>query len=104
MARVETPTMALVSERLQHKVGKDLKTYLTEARNEQVDQGDGTMARATWDDVAFNIRTVTGMRVVRESVRNWAQRYGIKEPEHDYGVDPATGEPRSDAEGEGSAE
>lgn len=83
MARTETPTMTLVSTLLQAKVNKDLETFLREAR-ERTARGED---RDTWDDVAFNLRTITGVRVVRESTRNWAQRYGIKEPEHDYGVD-----------------
>jgi hypothetical protein len=85
--RIETPTMQMISERLKNTDGRDLRTYLEQRRAEMVDQGDGTQVRATWDDLAFWIRTVTGKRVVRESVRNWADRYGIKDPEHDYGVD-----------------
>lgn len=86
--RIETPTMQMISERLKNTDGRDLRTYLEEKRHEMVDLGDGTKVRATWDDLAFWIRTVTGKRVVRESVRNWADRYGIQEPPHDYGVDP----------------
>lgn len=88
MAKIETANMTLVSVLLQEKVGKDLRTYLTERRGEPITLRDGSMIRATWDDLAFWIRQETGERVVRESVRNWARRYDIPEPEHDYGVDP----------------
>jgi len=88
MAPTESRTMQVVSLKLQAAVGKNLKEFLTEKRGATVDLGDGTKVRATWDDVAFWIREATGERVVRESARNWAQRYGIPEPEHDYGVDP----------------
>ena len=80
---VETPTMTLVSERLQRsKVRKDLETYLREART-QIERdpqaGAEGAQRLTWDDVAFEIRKHTDVRVVRESVRSWALRYGIKD-------------------------
>lgn len=32
----------------------------------------------TWDDIAFRIRALTGERVVRETVINYAMRLGIK--------------------------
>jgi hypothetical protein len=131
MKRIETPTMQMISDRLdrehftvdpdalrtlypevfadtrvvQHEPGMPLRTYLEQRRHEMVDLGDGTQVRATWDDLAFWIRTVTGKRVVRESVRNWASRYGIQEPEHDYGVNaddmPSGGETRDDNDPDG---
>jgi hypothetical protein len=88
MAKVETAQMQLVSVLLEQKTGKDLRTYLTERRGEMIELRDGTKVRATYDDLAFWVRQETGERVVRESVRNWVHRYGIPEPEHDYGVDP----------------
>jgi hypothetical protein len=77
--RIETDRMTLVSERLKDKEGLDLRAFI---ERERTAGGDG----ATWDDIAFNIRTITGMRITRESARGWGTRYGIPEPEHDYGV------------------
>ncbi len=63
--------------------GTDLKTFLSDARAKATANDQDS-----WDDVAFTLRVRTGFRAVRESVRTWANRYGIKELEHDYGVDP----------------
>lgn len=75
--------MKLVSERLQRsKLHKDLKTYLADARTkvEKAPQaGAKGTPRLTWDDVAFELRSITGERVVRESARTWALRYAVAE-------------------------
>ena len=73
MAGTETPTMQLVSDRLQRsKARTNLEAFLKAARAKTEDHKP-----ETWDDIAFEIRSHTGTRVVRESVRSWAIRYGI---------------------------
>lgn len=71
----ETPTMLLVSDRLRAAGLGTLEHYLASARKRQKDG----IPESTWDDIAFEIRTVTGVRVVRESARMWADRYGLLE-------------------------
>ncbi len=95
--RVESMTMQVFSALIQAKDGRDLKTYLVERSKEQVDLGDGSTTPATWDDLAFWIRELTGRRVVRESVRTWAIRYGIV-------PDPKAKTDEGDAAQDGQAE
>lgn len=71
--RRDTPTMRLVAELLRQEGHESLREYLEWARTQTNE--DGT--KWTWDDIAFDVRTKTGQRVVRESIRQWADRYGL---------------------------
>lgn len=85
MKQRETATMQLISDRLQAKGGPDLYNFIL-AMRDPTRQG-GPMG---WNDLTFEIYRLTTVRVVRESLRMWARdRYGIPEPEHDYGVPAA---------------
>lgn len=86
---IETPTMRVVSALLEKsRARQDLRTYLTGGVREMVERRKSdTHPRVTWDDLVFEIRLLTGgrdrytgERVVRESVRSWALRYGITDP------------------------
>ena len=37
-------------------------------------------AETTWDDIAFEVRTLTGQRVARESIINYAREFGLVPP------------------------
>jgi hypothetical protein len=81
MAPRETPTQMLVNRILLEKTGKDLKTFLAERRTST------DPAEWGWEDIAFDLRTITGVRpLVRDTVHSWARRYEIPERVHDYGV------------------
>lgn len=77
----ETPAMKLA-----RRVLADRNINLREmiAKGREVDP-ETHEPRKTWDDLAFEIRTemtAAGeeMRLVRETVINWATRYGVVEP------------------------
>lgn len=94
--RMETARMQLVSALLKSATGETLREYLARAVTGEVELSDGTKVQATWDDLAFDIRTATGERVVRETVSNWATRYGIEMPKRESGAE-ATDEQESAA-------
>lgn len=76
MARQEsTPLMQLADVLLREKGKGGLKQYLETARAK--DKETGRPAK-TWDDIAFEIRSETGIKAVRESVRQWAFRLGVE--------------------------
>lgn len=100
--RRDTPTMRLTGEMLRHLTpvraisvpvlvptgGYDsLREYLEWARD-QLNE-DGT--KWTWDDIAFDLRVKTGQRIVRESVRQWADRYGLLPAKAEDEETPAEG-------------
>ena len=72
---VETAKMQLVSLKLEAAGKGTLRDYLAKAREVQED----SLPRATWDDIAFDLWTQTEVKVVRESVRMWAEKYGLLE-------------------------
>jgi hypothetical protein len=86
--RRETPTMRLANEMIRHLDPVEsinvpvtfpqgghgsLHDYLAWAREQKNPDG----STWTWDDVMFDLRVKTGQRVVRESVRQWADRYDL---------------------------
>jgi hypothetical protein len=74
MAKTDaTAGMKLVDVLLREKGKGSLLHFLTVARK----RVDGRPVK-TWDDVAFEIRTLTGEKAVRESVRQWAIRLGVE--------------------------
>jgi hypothetical protein len=75
-ARRDTPTMRLTAEKLHAEGFDSLRGYLAWAR-EQINEDDGS--KWSWDDIAFDVRkrTDNSIRATRESVRQWADRYGL---------------------------
>lgn len=74
-----TANMELADLRLHEKTGKTLVQFLKAAR--KVDPKTGKPQ--TWDDIAFEIRSLIGMRIVRETAINWATRLGVA-PEREH--------------------
>lgn len=74
MPKTMTPNMELTDLLLREKTGKSLAQTIRHARRVNAATGKPT---ETWDDIAFEIRTVTGRSAVRESVINWATRLGV---------------------------
>lgn len=83
----ETDSMRLARVVLAQR-GIELRQYIADARANDPATGS---PRKGYEDLAYELRRQMDeagepMKLVRETLRNWAARYGIKEAEHDYGV------------------
>lgn len=68
-----TPKMKLLDKTLQYEHNTSLRAFLTKSRRANATP-DGPL---TWDDIAREIWTLTGEKVVRESMISYARRLGL---------------------------
>lgn len=69
-----TPTMRAVNELLRERTGMNLGQFIVHIRD---GESPARAGEDTWDDVAYWIRFNTSIRCVRETVKNWAAKFGL---------------------------
>jgi hypothetical protein len=75
----ETPTMRLIDGVLTREHGTTLRDFIANARATTPAKGKTPAKTALpYDDIAHALWNMTGTKVVRESVRDWAIRYGVE--------------------------
>jgi hypothetical protein len=67
-----SPKMMLIDLLLRQNTGVSLRKYLMKARRDTPDHRP-----ETWDQIAHQVWNQTGEKVVRETMINYARRFGI---------------------------